>query len=753
MTATRPVPSRRPEPPPTPSFEGTPPFPDAAREALADEQLRANLRRATTTIRDKRARAVAERDDWEELRLAGAAIKDEALARLPELLEELERNVTAAGGIVHWARDAAEANAIVVGLVRDTGADEVVKVKSMATQEIELNEALAAAGIAAWETDLAELIVQLGRDLPSHFLVPAIHRNRTEIRDIFVREMGLAGRPAPDGLTDDPPELAEAARLHLREKFLRAKVAISGANFAVAETGTVMVVESEGNGRMCLTLPDTLITVMGVEKLIPRWTDLEVFLQLLPRSSTAERMNPYTSMWTGVTPGDGPQTFHLVLLDNGRTATLSDPVGRQALRCIKCSACLNVCPVYERTGGRAYGSPYAGPIGAILTPQLRGIATHKVDEQTASLPYASSLCGACFEVCPVRIDIPEVLVHLRAKVVEQHGWRSTRVAGGAADGRPVRSLRGLGAARRGGAGGGRRGSAPGPPRTARSTPPARSRWRLVPCARPAGAGGAVVPTLVEGALAMTEAREAILAAVRSSLADRPAVPEVPRRYRRTAPEGTDVLERFAERVADYRADVRTVTPEGIPAAVSAILASIGARRVVVPAGVPDAWLVADGVERVPDTPPLPSAELDGIDAVITGCAIAIAETGTIVLDGGPAQGRRALTLSPTTICASSAPTRSWTTSRPRSRPSIRAARSPGSAARPPRATSSSAASRASTARATCTCSSSRRDRAPTRVARRPRRDGVTDRACWASSPNSDVLQIPLRSIDTGVVKT
>ena len=358
----------------------------------------------------------------------------------------------AAGGIVHWARDAAEANAIVVGLVRDAGADEVVKVKSMATQEIELNEALAAAGIAAWETDLAELIVQLGRDLPSHFLVPAIHRNRTEIREIFVREMGLAGRPAPDGLTDEPPELAEAARLHLREKFLRAKVAISGANFAVAETGTVMVVESEGNGRMCLTLPDTLITVMGMEKLVPRWPDLEVFLQLLPRSSTAERMNPYTSMWTGVTPGDGPQTFHLVLLDNGRSATLSDPVGRQALRCIKCSACLNVCPVYERTGGRAYGSPYAGPIGAILTPQLRGIATHKVDEQTASLPYASSLCGACFEVCPVRIDIPEVLVHLRAKVVEQHGWRSAAVAGGAADRRPVRSLRGLGAARRGGAG-------------------------------------------------------------------------------------------------------------------------------------------------------------------------------------------------------------------------------------------------------------------------------------------------------------
>ena len=261
------------------------------------------------------------------------------------------------------------------------------------------------------------MIVQLGHDLPSHILVPAIHKNRTEIRDIFVDEMGRVGRPAPAGLTDDPAALAETARLHLREKFLRAKVAVSGANFAVAETGTVIVVESEGNGRMCLTLPEVLITVMGIEKLVPTWRDLEVFLQLLPRSSTAERMNPYTSMWTGVTPGDGPGAFHLILLDNGRADVLMDTVGRQALRCIRCSACLNVCPVYERTGGQAYGSVYPGPIGAILTPQLQGIARHPVDAQVASLPFASSLCGACFEVCPVRIDIPEVLVHLRGQVV------------------------------------------------------------------------------------------------------------------------------------------------------------------------------------------------------------------------------------------------------------------------------------------------------------------------------------------------
>jgi L-lactate dehydrogenase complex protein LldF len=402
---------------PEPSFAGTPPFPEAARTALADHQLRANLGRATTTIRTKRAAVVAERADWEALRLAGAAIKDEVLRDLPSLLEQLERAVTAAGGRVHWARDAIEANAIVAGIIHGVGAREVVKVKSMATQEIELNEALRLEGIDVWETDLAEMIVQLGHDLPSHILVPAIHRNRTEIRDIFIDEMGRVGRPAPRGLTDDPPELAEAARLHLREKFLRARVAVSGANFAVAETGTVVVVESEGNGRMCLTLPEVLVTVMGIEKLLPTWRDLEVFLQLLPRSSTAERMNPYTSMWTGVTPGDGPQAFHLILLDNGRTDVLSDATGRQALRCIRCSACLNVCPVYERTGGRAYGSVYPGPIGAILTPQLRGIAKHPVDKQTASLPFASSLCGACFDVCPVRIDIPEVLVHLRGQVV------------------------------------------------------------------------------------------------------------------------------------------------------------------------------------------------------------------------------------------------------------------------------------------------------------------------------------------------
>lgn len=400
----------------THTFVGMPPFPSAAREALADTQLRHNLAHATATIRGKRAAVVGEVENWEELRLAGAAVKERALLGLDAELVRLEESLTAHGATVHWARDAAEANRIVVEVAQRHGVDEVVKVKSMVTQEIGLNEALEAEGIAAWETDLAELIVQLGGDLPSHILVPAIHRNRAEIREVFRARMAAVGRPAPDDLTDDPGVLAAAARAHLREKFLRAKVAVSGANFAVADTGTLVVVESEGNGRMCLTLPEVLVSVVGIEKVVPTWAELDPLLRLLPRSSTGERMNPYTSTWSGITPGDGPQEVHVVLLDNGRTRALADEVGRQALRCIRCSACLNVCPVYERVGGHAYGSVYPGPIGAILNPLLKGTG----DPQTDSLPYASTLCGACFEACPVRIDIPEVLVHLRSKVVDGH---------------------------------------------------------------------------------------------------------------------------------------------------------------------------------------------------------------------------------------------------------------------------------------------------------------------------------------------
>jgi L-lactate dehydrogenase complex protein LldF len=385
-------------------------FPSRARKALDDPQLRRNLRKATTHIRTRRASVVAELDDWAELREAGRRIKAQAVRHLDAHLEQLERSVTARGGTVHWAPDAAAANAIVARLVHDAGAREVIKVKSMATDEIGLNGALQREGITALETDLAELIVQLAEDRPSHILVPAIHLNRTEIAELFRRHL-----PGEEDLGSEPQALAEAARRFLRTRFLSAKVGISGANFAAADTGTVCVVESEGNGRMCTTLPEVLITVMGIEKLVPRFEDLEVMLQLLPRSSTGERMNPYTSMWTGVHADDGPQSFHLVLLDNGRTNVLADEVGRDALHCIRCSACLNVCPVYERTGGHAYGSTYPGPIGAILAPQLADLDAH------ADLPWASSLCGACYEVCPVKIDIPAILVHLRRKVVEQGG--------------------------------------------------------------------------------------------------------------------------------------------------------------------------------------------------------------------------------------------------------------------------------------------------------------------------------------------
>ena len=390
-------------------------FPAAARHELKNTQLRTNLRLATDTIREKRARVVSEVPDWEELRDAGRAIKADVLAHLDDYLLTFERNVLEAGGQVHWARDAAEANTVVAEIARAHGASELVKVKSLTTDEIGLNDALAALGIHALETDFAELILQLDGDWSSHILVPAIHRNRNEIRDLFARTI------APGITSNEPRDLAEAARRYLRERFLEAELGVSGANFGVAETGTVCVVESEGNGRMCTTLPPVLVTVLGIEKIVPTFRDLEVFLQLLPRSSTGERMNPYTSLWTGVTDEDGPREFHVVLLDNGRTNVLRDEIGRQALHCIRCSACLNVCPVYARTGGHAYGSVYPGPIGAILTPQLVGV------ENAASLPFASSLCGACYEVCPVKIDIPTVLLHLRAEAVRSSAKRRERV--------------------------------------------------------------------------------------------------------------------------------------------------------------------------------------------------------------------------------------------------------------------------------------------------------------------------------------
>ena len=385
------------------------PFPQAAAASLRDTQMRKNVAHATDVIQHKRAGLVAEKQDWQALRDAGAAIRNDALNHLDVYLERFEQRCTAAGGMVHWAADAVEARQIVLALLQEVNATEIIKIKSMTTAEIDLNPALEAGGIRAYETDLAELILQLGHDQPSHIVVPALHVNRQQVRELFAREMNL-----PE-LSDAPEALAEAARLYLRARFLKVKAAVCGANFLVAETGSVAIVESEGNGRMCLTLPDTLIAVAGIEKVIPRYGDLEVLLQTLPRSATGERMNPYNSIWTGVTSGDGPQRFHVVLLDNGRSDLLADRTSRQTLRCIRCGACQNACPVYRQTGGHAYGSVYAGPIGAILTPQLQHL------EHARSLPYASSLCGACYEVCPVKINIPEVLVYLRGRVVQTEG--------------------------------------------------------------------------------------------------------------------------------------------------------------------------------------------------------------------------------------------------------------------------------------------------------------------------------------------
>jgi L-lactate dehydrogenase complex protein LldF len=383
-----------------------PDFPSAAKKALGNPQLRKNVRHATNVIRGKRAVVVGETPDWQALRDAAHEIKEHTLRYLDFYLEQFESNCTKAGGCVHWAGDADEANRIVVSILQERHEREVIKVKTMTSDEARLNQALEAAGIAPYETDLADLIVQLGHDKPSHIVVPALHKNRTEIRELFQRAMSR-----PD-LGTEPADLADAARHFLREKFLRVPAGFSGANYLIADAGSVCVVESEGNGRMCVTLPKLLITLAGIEKVIPSFTDLEVFLQLLARSATGERMNPYNSIWTGTSGGDGPDEFHIVLMDNGRTTVLADEASRETLDCIRCAACLNACPVYRQTGGHAYGSVYSGPIGAILTPQLQSL------EHSQSLPYASSLCGACYEACPVKINIPEILIYLRHRLVE-----------------------------------------------------------------------------------------------------------------------------------------------------------------------------------------------------------------------------------------------------------------------------------------------------------------------------------------------
>ena len=386
-------------------------FGENAKAALVDAHLRGALKNATSLFGERRKAAAASLPNWEQLRSQARAIKDEVLLHLDRYLEEFVRNAEGRGAKIHWARDAAEANAIICKLATEHRARIVVKSKSMTTEETHLNTALEAAGMQVVETDLGEYIIQLAEETPSHIIAPAIHKTRGQIAELFTAELGMPP-------TDDVAQLTSTARATLRDRFAAADVGISGVNFGIAETGTIVIVENEGNIRLTTSLPRTHIAVMGIEKVVPRFSDLDVFLKLLPRSGTGQKLTTYQSFITGTKrhgTDEGPDELHIVLLDNGRSRMLAHPVTRQSLACIRCGACLNACPVYQQIGGHAYGSVYQGPIGAVITPQLMGI------EKTSQLPYASSLCGACREVCPVKIDIPRLLLHLRGEITSRKG--------------------------------------------------------------------------------------------------------------------------------------------------------------------------------------------------------------------------------------------------------------------------------------------------------------------------------------------
>lgn len=372
--------------------------------------LPVSVRKATSKFLGTRQAVVdvVGNEQWQRLRQAAHALRLHTLEHLDAYLVQLEQQVTAAGGVVHWARNAAEARHIVLDLARARGVQRAVKVKSMATEEIGLNHALQENGIEVWETDLGEFIIQLAGVGPSHIIVPAVHLTKEEIAELFTQKLGVSA-PA------DPLKLCAIARTHLRQAFLSADMGISGANFLVAESGTLVIVTNEGNGRMCTTLPPLHVAVVGIDKVVPDFESLGILLKLLPRSATGQKMSAYTSFITGprrTSPEGGPQEFHLILLDNGRTRILQDAHTRKTLLCIRCGVCLNVCPVYNHVGGHAYGFAYSGPIGAILSTQLLGVRT------AADLPFASSLCGACAEYCPVKIPIPEILLHLRHRALE-----------------------------------------------------------------------------------------------------------------------------------------------------------------------------------------------------------------------------------------------------------------------------------------------------------------------------------------------
>lgn len=383
-------------------------FDQNARVALKNTTLRGALKNLASTFGERRKVAITTVENWEDLRETARKIKDETLLNLDKYLEKFVENAEKAGAKIHWARDGKEACAIVLSLINERKASKVVKSKSMATEEIHLNHALENAGINPIETDLGEYVIQLAGETPSHIVVPAIHKTKQQIADLFVEKIGMEK-------TDDVDVLTKTARKILRKQFAEAEIGISGVNFGVAETGTILILENEGNVRLTTSLPKTHIAVMGIEKIIPKFTDLDVFLKLLPRSGTGQRLTTYQSLITGTkrdSANEGPEEVHIVLMDNGRSKMLAHPVTRQSLACIRCGACLNACPVYQAVGGHAYGAVYPGPIGAVITPQLIGIST------TKQLPFASSLCGACREVCPVKIDIPELLLHLRAEITD-----------------------------------------------------------------------------------------------------------------------------------------------------------------------------------------------------------------------------------------------------------------------------------------------------------------------------------------------
>ena len=381
------------------------PFRQRADGAMKDTFLQEALTIATTKFIGLRREAFAGFPEGEALRDQARAIKEATLQELDRHLETLIANVERLGGHVHYAATPVEARSIIVDIARRTGARMAVKSKSMATEEIHLNEALEAAGITPVETDLGEYIIQLAHERPSHIIAPAIHKTKGQVAELFTRELNRHAAPDPEALT-------RIARGELREKFLQADLGITGANFAVADTGTVVLVTNEGNGRMVTSLPRVHVAVMGVEKVVPSLTDLMVFLAILAKSATGQKLSVYTSLVQGPRRAgelEGPEEFHLVLLDSGRIAQIGGPL-REALSCLRCGACLNVCPVYRQIGGHAYGYTYPGPIGILLTAMMEGTPAVK------DLAHASSLCGACADACPVRIDIPRMLIDLRREV-------------------------------------------------------------------------------------------------------------------------------------------------------------------------------------------------------------------------------------------------------------------------------------------------------------------------------------------------